>query len=140
MTPARSPCCRDEPPSTWCLVEARGASSPCESKEKHLQNSAAAVLRRLGRRGSLAAVDDDVLRPDAALEHAHLWMVSSTTEQTRGLDAEVGDALAVVVHDAEAVLLQGALVLLFDFLSAGTGSSVKSCTSLKDEIFIFLYD
>lgn len=66
----------------------------------------------------LAAVDDDVLRPDAALQHAHLGMVATTTEQAGRLDAEVGDALLVVVHDAEAVLLQGPLVLLFDFLQA----------------------
>lgn len=43
-------------------------------------------------------------------------MVSSTTEQARRLDAEVGDALFVVVHDAEAVLQQESLVFFFDFL------------------------
>lgn len=121
MTPARSPCCRDGPPSTWCLVEARGASSPCETIKQ--LNAASATerssrLRRAGRRDSLAAVNDYVLRPDAPLEHAHLGVVSAAPEQTRGLNAEVGDALAVVVHDAEAILLQEALVLLFDFLLA----------------------
>ena len=61
---------------------------------------------------SLAAVDDDVFGPGAAFEHAHLRVVSTASEQTRGLDAEVSNALPVVVHDAEAVLLQEALVLL----------------------------
>lgn len=108
---------------------------PVRAKKNHLHSSAAsatdlaAVLRVGGvrRRGrdSLAAVDDDVLRPDAALQHAHLGVVSAATEQTRGLDAEVGDALAVVVHDAEAVLLQRALVVLFDFLSAETDQREK---------------
>lgn len=65
------------------------------------------------------------MRPDAPLEHAHLGVVATTTEQTRGLNAKVGDALAVVVHDAEAVLLQQALVLLFDFLSAETEPALK---------------
>lgn len=37
-------------------------------------------LRREGRSNSLAAVDDDVLRPDASLEHAHLGVVSTATE------------------------------------------------------------
>lgn len=65
---------------------------------------------------SLAAVDDDVLGPDAAFQHAHLGMVTSASEESGGLDAEVADALAVVVHQTEAVLLQDALILLFDFL------------------------
>lgn len=46
-------------------------------------------------------------------------MVSTATEQPRGLNAEVGDAFPVVVHDAEAILLQQALVLRFDFLDRG---------------------
>lgn len=129
MTPARSPCCRDGPPSTWCLVEARGVSSPCEGKEKTFTQfcSLCDGLEQpfAGRGDSLAAVDDDVLRPDAPLQHAHLGVVSAATEQTRRLDAEVGDALAMVVHDAEAVLLQGALILLFDFLSAETDQREK---------------
>lgn len=54
---------------------------------------------------SLAAVDDDVLGPDATLEHAHLRMVSTATEQARGLNAEVSDTFPVVVHNAEAILL-----------------------------------
>lgn len=66
----------------------------------------------------LAAIDDDVLWPYAALQHAHLGVVAAATEQAWRLDAEVGNALLVVVHDAEAILLQGPLVLLFDFLQA----------------------
>lgn len=66
--------------------------------------------------GSLAAVDNDVFGPTAALQHAHLGVVSAAAEEAGGLDAEVGDALLVVVHEAEAVLLQDPLVLLFDFL------------------------
>ena len=65
---------------------------------------------------SLAAVDDDVLRTAAALQHAHLGVVPAAPEEAGGLDAEVSDALLVVVHEAEAVLLQDPLVLLFDFL------------------------
>lgn len=68
---------------------------------------------------SLAAVDDDVLGSDAPFQHAHLGVVPSATEQTRGLDAEVSDALLVVVHDAETILLQEALVLFFNFLEGG---------------------
>lgn len=54
---------------------------------------------------SLAAVDDDVLRSDATFKHAHLWMISATTEQTRGFNAEISNAFPVVVHDAEAIFL-----------------------------------
>lgn len=43
-------------------------------------------------------------------------MVASASEQSRRLDAEVSDSLLVVVHDAEAVLLDEPLVLLLDFL------------------------
>lgn len=64
----------------------------------------------------LAAVDNDIFRSDASLQHAHLWMVASSSEEPRGLDAEVSDPLLVVVHDAEAILLEGSLVLLLDFL------------------------
>lgn len=65
---------------------------------------------------TLAAVDDDVLRPDAAFQHSHFGMVSSAAEQAGRLDAEVCDALFVVVHDAEAILLQKPLVFFFYFL------------------------
>lgn len=43
-------------------------------------------------------------------------MVTSAAEQARRLDAEVGDALFVIVHDAKAVLLKNALIFLFNFL------------------------
>lgn len=43
-------------------------------------------------------------------------MVSTATEQAGGLDAEVSYTLLVVVHDAEAILLQDAFILLFYFL------------------------
>lgn len=43
-------------------------------------------------------------------------MVASSPEEARRLDAEVSDPLLVVVHDAEAVLLEEFLILLFDFL------------------------
>lgn len=102
---------------------------PVTAKEKtftELRSCCDGPARPLaGQRDSLAAVDDDVLGPDAALQHAHLGVVSTATEQTRRLNAVVGDALAVVVHDAEAVLLQGALVLLFDFLLAETDQHEK---------------
>lgn len=65
---------------------------------------------------SLAAVYNDVLGPDATFEHAHLGVVSTTTEQSRGLDAKVSNTFPVVVHNAEAILLQDALILLFYFL------------------------
>lgn len=65
---------------------------------------------------ALAAVDDDVFGPDASLQHAHLRMIAASPEEPRRLDAEVPDPLLVVVHDAEPVLLEGSLVLLFDFL------------------------
>jgi len=43
-------------------------------------------------------------------------VVPAAAEEAGGLDAEVADPLLVVVHDAEAVLLQDPLILLFDFL------------------------
>lgn len=72
--------------------------------------------RRTVKPPSLAAVDDDVLGSDATLQHAHLGVVAPATEQPRGLDAEVSDAFLVVVHDAETILLQEALVPFFNFL------------------------
>lgn len=56
------------------------------------------------------------MRPDPTFEHAHFRMVSTTTEQARGFNAEVSNTLLVVVHDTEAVLLQGALILFLYFL------------------------
>lgn len=51
-------------------------------------------------------------------------MVSTAAEQPWGLNAEVSNTLPVVVHDAEAVLLQEALILLLYFLqSVGTKTS-----------------
>lgn len=67
---------------------------------------------------SLAAVDDDVLGPDAAFQLAHLGVVPSPTEQTRGLNTEVPNSLLVVVHHAVAIFLQSTLILLLDFLQA----------------------
>lgn len=64
----------------------------------------------------LATVNNDVFRSDASLQHAHLWMIAPSSEEPRGLDAEVPDPLLVVVHDAKAVLLEDSLVLLLDFL------------------------
>lgn len=64
----------------------------------------------------LAAVNDNVLRSDTTLQHAHFGMVTSATKQAWRLNTEVGDALFVIVHDTEAILLQKALVLLFNFL------------------------
>lgn len=64
----------------------------------------------------LATVNDDILRSDSSFQHAHLWMVTPTSEEAGRLDAEVPDPLLVIVHDAETVLLQDSLILLFDFL------------------------
>lgn len=64
----------------------------------------------------LAAVNDNVLRSDTTLQHAHFGMVTSATEQARRLNTKVGNALFVIVHDTEAILLQNALILLFNFL------------------------
>lgn len=64
----------------------------------------------------LAAVNDNVLRSDTTLQHAHFRMVTSATEQAWRLNTEVGNALFVIVHNTEAILLQKALILLFDFL------------------------
>lgn len=47
-------------------------------------------------------------------------MVATTAEESRGLDAEVADALTVVIHHAEAILLQDSLILFFDFLKIYT--------------------
>lgn len=84
------------------------------------------LLQRGRNLHSLAAVDDDVLRPDAAFEHAHLRVVSTATEQAWGLNAEIGDTFPVVVHDAEAVLLQDALILLLNFLQMA-GRKKNNC-------------
>lgn len=43
-------------------------------------------------------------------------MITSSPEEARRLNAEVSDPLLVVVHDAEAILLEDSLILLFDFL------------------------
>lgn len=43
-------------------------------------------------------------------------MVAPSSEEPGGLDAEVPDPLLVVVHDAEAKLLEDPLVLLLDSL------------------------
>lgn len=80
----------------------------------------------------LAAVDDDVFGPDAALQHSHLGVIPSPSEQSGRLDAEVADPLLVVVHDAEAVLLQEPLVLFFEFLQKGTRGN-KNTTSFPPE-------
>lgn len=63
----------------------------------------------------LAAVDDDVLWHNAFFEHSPFRMVSSSSEQSRGLNAEIADLLPVMVDHAEAVLLDDLLILLFDF-------------------------
>lgn len=70
----------------------------------------------------LATVNNDVFRSDAAFQHAHLRMVTSSSEETRWLNAEVPNSFLVVVHDAETVLLDKSLILLFHFLN-----SVKKC-------------
>lgn len=67
-------------------------------------------------RYSLAAVDDDVLRSDAAFQFAHLRMVPAASEQTRRLNTEVADSLLVVVHNTVSILLQNAFILFFGFL------------------------
>lgn len=65
---------------------------------------------------TLAAVDDNVLGPDSAFEHPHFRMVSTTTKQAWGLNAEVSNTFLVVVHDAKAILLQDAFILFLYFL------------------------
>lgn len=55
---------------------------------------------------SLAAVNDDVLGHDASLQHSHLGMVPTTSEQTWGFNLKVGDPLLVVVHHTVTILLQ----------------------------------
>lgn len=64
----------------------------------------------------LATVNDDVFRSDASLQHSHLWMIASSSEESRRLDSEVPDSLLVVVHDAEPILLEDSLIVLFNFL------------------------
>lgn len=64
----------------------------------------------------LATVNNDVFRSDAAFQHAHLRMVTPSSKEARWLDAEVSNSLFVVVHDAETILLDQSLILLFDFL------------------------
>lgn len=43
-------------------------------------------------------------------------MITTSSEEARWLNAEVSDPLFVVVHDAEAILLEDSLILFFDFL------------------------
>lgn len=43
-------------------------------------------------------------------------MVASSSKKAWWLDAEVSNPLLVVVHDAEAILLEDPLILLFVFL------------------------
>lgn len=55
---------------------------------------------------SLAAVNDDVFWHDASLQHAHFGMVPTTSEETGGLNLEVGNPLFVVVHHTVTIFLQ----------------------------------
>ena len=57
-----------------------------------------------------------MLRLDPLLQHALLGVLAAAPEQTRRLNLEVPDALAVVVQQAEAVLLHRLLVGLLDHL------------------------
>lgn len=69
---------------------------------------------------SRAAVDDDVLRLEAFLQFAHLRVFSSPAEQTRRLQLEVSDLLAVSVQQTESVLLHQTTGLLFQNLKKHT--------------------
>lgn len=64
----------------------------------------------------LAAVDDDILWLDPLLQHALFGMLSSASEQARGLNLKVANALFVVVQQAKAELLSDLLVGLFQNL------------------------
>jgi hypothetical protein len=50
--------------------------------------------------GLLAQVERDVLRSKSELERSLLRVVSSSSEQTRGLDSEVSNLLFSTVEDA----------------------------------------
>lgn len=120
-------CCHGEPLSTWCLEGARGIWSPWEEHITINTFTDEAVKIKLFY--SLAAVDDDVLGPDAPFEHTHFGMVTATSEKAGGLDAEVGDALFMVVHDTEAVRLQEPLIFSFYFLQDGGGDQNQDSRS-----------
>lgn len=45
-------------------------------------------------------------------------MITSSSEEARRLNAEVSNPLLVVIHDAETILLEDSLILLFDFLQS----------------------
>ncbi len=62
---------------------------------------------------SLAAVDDDVLWLDPALQAAHLGVGAAAAEQPRRLYAEVGYSFFVSVHLAISVLLHQGSVFFF---------------------------
>lgn len=53
--------------------------------------------------GSLATVDDYVLRHDPSLQHAHLGVVATATEKPRRFYLEVGNSLSVVIHNTETI-------------------------------------
>lgn len=65
------------------------------------------------------------MRPAATFEHAHLGMVTTATEQAWGFNAEISNSLPVVIHDAEAILLQESLIVLLYFLQKGRGERKK---------------
>lgn len=79
----------------------------------------------------LAAVDDDIFGANAPFQHAHLRVVSSTSEKPGRLNPEVSDALLVVVHHAVAVLIHQPLVLVFDFLK-----NVSVCLTLSHSLML----
>ena len=95
-------------------------------KEKICQNTV-----KPQQSNSLATVNDDVLRSDPAFQHAHLGVVTSATEQTWGLDAEVSYPLLVVVHDAKAILLEETLILPFDFLQVNSILRIRAAFIFK---------
>lgn len=55
---------------------------------------------------SLATIDDDILRHDPSLQHAHLGVVATATEKPRRFYLEVGNPLSVVIHNTEAIFFQ----------------------------------
>lgn len=64
----------------------------------------------------LAAVYYYLLWLDPFLQHAHLWMIPSASEQARRLNLEVTNLFLMSINNAEAVLLHNFLILFLQGL------------------------
>lgn len=66
----------------------------------------AILTRKQSTQCLLAAVNDDIFWHDTSLQHAHLGMVPTTSEETWRFNLKVRNPLFVVVHHTVTIFLQ----------------------------------